>query len=82
MWPRINGVDVPDSNSQIQIQGNDAEQLVTVGYFFDLKAGDYVEIMFAVNDTTVQMDYFPASAFYPAIPSIILTVSNNIQGVQ
>jgi hypothetical protein len=82
VWPRINGVDVPDSNSQIQIQGNDAEQLVTVGYFFDLKAGDYVEIMFAVNDTTVQMDYFPASAFYPAIPSIILTVSNNIQGVQ
>jgi hypothetical protein len=82
VWPRINGVDVPDSNSQIQIQGNDAEQLVTVGYFFDLKAGDYVEIMFAVNDTTVRMDYFPASAFYPAIPSIILTVSNNIQGVQ
>jgi hypothetical protein len=38
--------------------------------------------MFAVNDTTVRMDYFPASAFYPAIPSIILTVSNNIQGVQ
>lgn len=81
-WPRINGVDVPDSNSQIQIQGNNAEQLVTIGYFFDLKAGDYVEIMFAVNDVSVQLQYFPASAFYPAIPSIILTVSNNIQGVQ
>lgn len=81
-WPRINGVDVPDSNSQIQIQGNNAEQLVTIGYFFELKAGDYVEIMFAVNDVSVQVEYFPASAFYPAIPSIILTVSNNIQGVQ
>jgi hypothetical protein len=82
VWPRINGVDVPDSNSQVQIQGNNAEQLVTVGYFFELKAGDYVEIMFAVNDISVQVEYFPASAFYPAIPSIILTVSNNIQGVQ
>ena len=82
VWPRINGVDVPDSNSQVQIQGNNAEQLVTVGYFFKLKANDYVEIMFAVNDITVQADSFPASAFYPAIPSIILTVSNNIQGVQ
>ncbi len=82
VWPRINGVDVPDSNSQVQIQGNNAEQLVTVGYFFELKANDYVEIMFAVNDITVQVDSFPASAFYPAIPSIILTVSNNIQGVQ
>lgn len=82
VWPRINGVDVPDSNSQVQIQGNNAEQLVTIGYFFDLKAGDYVEIMFAVNDVSVQVESFPASAFYPSIPSIILTVSNNIQGVQ
>lgn len=82
VWLRINGVDVPDSNSQVRIQGNNAEQLVTVGYFFELKANDYVEIMFAVNDITVQVDSFPASAFYPAIPSIILTVSNNIQGVQ
>jgi hypothetical protein len=82
VWARINGVDVPDSTSQVQIQGNDAEQLVTVGYFFDLDAGDYVEIMYAVSDVSVQVQSFPASAFYPAIPSIILTVSNNIEGVQ
>jgi hypothetical protein len=82
VWPRINGVDVPDSNSQVRIQGNDAEQLVTVGYFFDLNSNDYVEIMFAVSDTSVQLEAFPASAFYPSIPSIILTVSDNIQGVR
>lgn len=82
VWPRINGVDVPDSNSQVRIQGNDAEQLVTIGYFFDLKPNDYVEIMFAVSDVSVQVQAFPASAFYPSIPSIILTVSNNIQGVR
>lgn len=82
IWPRINGVDVPDSNSQVQMQGNNAEQLVTVGYFFKLNTGDYVEIMYAVNDTSVQIQSFPASAFHPSIPSIILTVSDNIQGVQ
>lgn len=82
VWPRINGVDVPNSNSQVQIQGNNAEQLVTVGYFFELKANDYVEIMYAVNDVSVQVEAFPASAFYPSVPSIILTVSNNIKGVQ
>ena len=82
VWPRINGADVPDSNSQVRIQGNNAEQLVTVGYFFEMKANDYLELMFAVDDTSVEMTAFPASAFYPAIPSIILTVSNNIQGVQ
>lgn len=82
VWPRINGVDVPNSNSQIRIQGNNAEQLVTVGYFFELKSDDYVEIMYAVSDVSVQVEAFPASAFYPSIPSIILTVSNNIKGVQ
>jgi hypothetical protein len=82
VWPRINGVDVPDSNSQVRLQGNNAEQLCTVGYFFNLKANDYVEIMFAVDDLSVQAEAFPASAFYPSVPSIILTVSDNVQGVQ
>ena len=82
VWPRINGVDVPDSNSQLRLQGNNAEQLCTVGYFFELKANDYVEIMFAVDDVSVQVEAFAASAFYPSIPSIILTVSDNVQGVQ
>lgn len=81
-WPRVNGVDLPNSNSQVRIQGNDAETLVTVGYFLELVAGDYFEVMFAVDDVSVEVTAFPASAFYPSIPSIILTVTDNIQGVQ
>jgi hypothetical protein len=82
IWPRINGVDVPNSNSQLRLQGNNNEQLATIGYFFELNAGDYVEVMYAVDDVTVQLTSFASSAFYPAVPSIILTVSNNIEGVQ
>ena len=82
IWPRINGVDVPNSNSQLRLQGNNNEQLATIGYFFKLNAGDYVEVMYAVDDVTVQLTSFASSAFYPAVPSIILTVSNNIEGVQ
>ena len=82
VWPRINGVDLSNSNSQIRIQGNDSELLVTVGYFFELAANDYFEIMFAVDDVSVEVTSFPSSAFYPAVPSIILTVTDNIQGVQ
>jgi uncharacterized protein YoxC len=82
VWPRVNGVDLPDSNSQVRIQGNDAETLATVGYFLELVAGDYFEVVFAVDDTSVEVTAFPASAFYPSIPSIILTVTDNIQGVQ
>lgn len=80
VWPRINGVDVADSCSQFHVQGNNAEVFVAANFFFRLKAGDYVEIMWAVTDTSVQLQYFAASAFAPAIPSIILTVSNNVEG--
>jgi hypothetical protein len=82
IWPRVNGFDVANSASQIQIQGNNAEIFSAANFFFDLKAGDYIELMFAVSDVSVQLQYFAAAAPVPAIPSIIVTVSNNIQGVQ
>lgn len=80
IWWRLNGVDVPNSASQIQIQGNNAEIFSSANLFLDLKAGDYVQMMWAVSDTSVQLQYFTSAAFLPAIPSIILTVSNNIRG--
>jgi hypothetical protein len=82
LWFRLNGVDVPDSASQIRIQGNNAEVFSSLNYFFDLNAGDYVEIMYSVDDLTVEILAEAASAPHPGIPSIILTVSNNIGGIQ
>lgn len=81
-WFRLNGVDVPDSASQIRIQGNNAEIFSSLNYFFDLKANDYVELMFSATDLSVEVAAFPAAAPHPGIPSIILTVNNNIGGVQ
>ena len=81
-WFRLNGVDVPDSASQIRIQGNNAEIFSSLNYFFDLKANDYIELMFSVSDLTVEIVAFAASAPHPGIPSIILTVNNNIGGIQ
>jgi len=81
-WFRLNGTDVPDSASQITIQGNDAEIFASLNYFFDLKAGDYVEMMFSTTSLSVELLSVVATPPVPAIPSIILTVSNNIGGVQ
>jgi hypothetical protein len=38
--------------------------------------------MFSVSDTSVQLLSVAAAAPVPGIPSIILTVSNNIGGIQ
>ena len=81
-WFRLNGVDVTDSASQIRIQGNNAEIFSSLNFFFDLKANDYVELMFSVSDLNVELLSVVATPPVPAIPSIILTVSNNIGGVQ
>jgi len=82
IWFRKNGVNVTDSASQIRIQGNNAEIFSALNYFFSLKAGDYIEIMFSVSDLSVELLAVPAAAPHPGIPSIIVTVSNNIQGFQ
>ena len=80
IWFRLNGVDVANSASYIQIQGNNHEIFSSLNYFFDLNAGDYVEIMFSVSTLSVEVAAFAAAAPVPAIPSIILTVANNIEG--
>ena len=81
-WFRLNGVDVANSASRIRVQSNNAEIFSSLNYFFDLKANDYVELMFAVTDLSVELKTFAAAVPHPAIPSIILTVNNNIEGVQ
>jgi hypothetical protein len=81
IWFRLNGANVSNSAGFIRIQGNNAEIFSAYNLFLDLKANDYVEIMFSVTDLTVEVLAVPATAPVPAIPSIILTVNNNIEGV-
>lgn len=78
IWLRKNGVDIPNSAGQIRIQGNNAETLAAWNYLLDMNAGDYFELMWEVDDTTVQLLAEVASAVHPGIPSVILTVSDNI----
>ena len=78
VWLRKNGVNVPDSAGQIRIQGNNAEVLAAWNYIIELNAGDYIELMWEVDDTSVILLAEVASAVHPSVPSIILTVTNNI----
>jgi len=82
IWLRKNGVNVADSSGQIRIQGNNAELVVGWNYIIELNSGDYIELMWEVDDTSVILLADPASAVHPSVPSIILTVTDNISSME
>lgn len=73
-WPRINGIDVPNSASRVRIKDNNDEQVPAWNFMLDMQGGSYFELMWAVTNTNVQLLAEPATAFCPAVPSAILTV--------
>ena len=82
VWLRKNGTNVPDSTGQIRIQGNDGETLAAWNYIIQLNDGDYIELMWEVDDTSVELLAEAATAIHPSIPSVILTVTDNISSLE
>lgn len=77
-WLRKNGVDIPNSASQVRLQGNDAELVAAWNFLLRMNAGDYFELMWETDTVDIQITAFAASGAHPAIPSVILTVIDNI----
>jgi hypothetical protein len=78
IWLRKNGVDVVDSAGRVRTKGNDFATVAAWNYLLEMNQGDYFELMWAVDSTGIQLQAYPAAAFHPAVPSVILTVTNNI----
>jgi len=78
IWCRVNGVDIPYSATKIRIQGNNAETVAAWNFVLPINAGDYFELMWSTDDTNCQIFASAASSPVPAIPSVILTVTDNI----
>lgn len=82
IWLRKNGVNIPDSSGQVRIQGNDSEIIAAWNYVIQLNAGDYIELMWEVDDTSVILLSEVASAIHPSVPSVILTVTDNVSSLE
>ena len=78
VWLRKNGTNVANSATTLRLQGNNAETVAAWNFLLDMNAGDYFELMWEVSDLAVSLFADPASAVHPAIPSVILTVTDNI----
>jgi hypothetical protein len=75
VWARKNGVDIPYSAKRQSITGNGTYQVLAGNFAVSMAAGDYLEVYYAANDTTISINAPPATAFSPAIPSATVTVT-------
>lgn len=83
IWLRKNGSDLPYTNSVVAVQGTNAETVAAWNFIVNLNANDYIEYMWMVDDTEVQLTHTspitsvanpPVSVNIPGIPSVIITI--------
>lgn len=79
IWLRKNGVDFPDSCTDVTISGNAnaAKAVAAWNFFVEAAAGDYFELIWSTPNTDVKILYQAAreNPSRPAIPSLIVTVN-------
>jgi hypothetical protein len=83
IWPRINGVDVPNSNTEITIAGSGTVLVPSWAWTLSLNANQYFELVYATNDIKVSFISKAATTgangtatfARPAIPGILLEVT-------
>ena len=75
-WLRVNGQDIPQSNSSMSISGKDYETLLTINFVYTFANNDYFEIYMASSDTQFSIEYQSGltNPPRPNTPSIILSV--------
>ena len=74
IWIAKNGNPITNSNTKVIVQSNYRYVVAAWNFFVDAAAEDYYEIMWATDNTSIDIVHEPSGA-YPAIPSVILTVN-------
>lgn len=74
MWPRVNGVDISNSGIVSTAHENGQKKVIARNGMFTVNAGDYLQAMWAVDDTNLWLEHENASAFAPAVPSSTISI--------
>ena len=74
-WPRVNGTDVDGSTMKNSLHNNGATFVTSRSAIFDLDAGDYLEAMWAVDNTSGSLQAAAATAFAPAAPAATIAIT-------
>jgi hypothetical protein len=77
IWLRKNGVNIDNTNTTIELFGNNAENVAAWNWLVSSNSNDYYEIMWSSADVNIRLlsRGTQSTPLRPAIPSVILTVS-------
>jgi hypothetical protein len=77
IWLRVNGTDVSNSNTRINVNNNSIYHVAAWNWFVYLAASDVVEIMWATTSATIQLQSEAANLIipHPETPSVIATIN-------
>lgn len=75
-WFRKNGTNIPNSASKLTVPkaADGGQALAQVTIFESLAISNYVQLIWAVENIAVTMDYSAASGVIPEIPSLIFNM--------
>ena len=80
IWLRVNNVAVDDSATDFTIKDANHAAVAAWNFLINLSAGDYFELMWSADNTNVQIKSLTATAYRPAVPGVILTVTSLVGG--
>ena len=77
IWLRVNGTDVANSNTRINVNNNSVYLVAAWNWFLLLGASDVVEIMWATTTATIELRAEVANLIipHPETPSVIATIN-------
>lgn len=80
VWLKLNGTtNIANSARVASITLNNGYLVITLNEVYSLAANDFIEIMYASNDTNISIATVAATAFAPAAPAVILAVTQTEQ---
>ena len=75
LWIKRNNINIGYSTHQYTVSGSNTHLNISWNFNIDMQAGDYLELEWAADDTSVTMEATAATSPHPGIPSAVMAVS-------
>jgi hypothetical protein len=75
IWLKKNGVDVAGSTGTLNISSSSPYSLPTWNYLVALKKGEYINLVWASDNTNIKLQYNAANGVHPSTASTLATIT-------